>query len=111
MDGQVFSTSPGKRKILRNGDANTLVIPNSDPQRVPNFTTAAESLRQFWFRLFPFSPRNGSCGHFQRLQCCESWAADVCVDCNLGTAGKITSIASLNNTPQRQVQFAVRLEF
>jgi len=83
----------------------------SDPQRVPNFTTAAESLRQFWFRLFPFSPRNGSCGHFQRLQCCESWAADVCVDCNLGTAGKITSTASLNNTPQRQVQFAVRLEF
>ncbi len=36
---------------------------------------------------------------------------DVCVDCNLGTAGKITSTASLNNTPQRQVQFAVRLEF
>jgi len=36
---------------------------------------------------------------------------DVCVDCNLGTAGKITSTASLNNTPQRQVQFPVRLEF
>ena len=36
---------------------------------------------------------------------------DVCVDCNLATAGKITSTASLNNTPQRQVQFAVRLEF
>jgi hypothetical protein len=36
---------------------------------------------------------------------------DVCVDCNLGTAGKITSTASLNHTPQRQVQFALRLEF
>lgn len=36
---------------------------------------------------------------------------DGCVDCNPATAGKITSTASLNNTPQRQVQFAFRLEF
>jgi hypothetical protein len=36
----------------------------SDPQRVPNFTTAAESLRQFWFHLFPVSPRDSSSGHF-----------------------------------------------
>jgi hypothetical protein len=35
MDGQVFSTSPGKRKILRNGDANTLVIPNVFPTLPP----------------------------------------------------------------------------
>jgi hypothetical protein len=32
---------------------------------------------------------------------------DVCVDCNLGTAGKITSTAPLNNTPQHQVRFGL----
>jgi hypothetical protein len=97
MDGQVFSTSPGKRKILRNGDANTLVIPNV-------FRTLPPPLRVCDNSGFVFS-------RFNVFNVVNLGLPDVCVDCNLGTAGKITSTASLNNTPQRQVQFPVRLDF
>jgi|tagenome__1003787_1003787.scaffolds.fasta_scaffold15793803_1 hypothetical protein len=37
---------------------------------------------------------------------------DACIDCDLGgTAGNITSTAGSNTAPQRQVQFALRMEF
>jgi len=107
MDGQVFSTSPGKRKILRNGDANTLVIPNVFPTLPPPLRVCDNS-----GFVFSRSVRaTVRADIFNVFNVVNLGLPDVCVDCNLGTAGKITSTASLNNTPQRQVQFAVRLEF
>ncbi len=107
MDGQVFSTSPGKRKILRNGDANTLVIPHV-------FRTLPPPLRVCDNSGFVFSRSVRATVRadiFNVFNVVNLGLPDVCVDCNLGTAGKITSTASLNNTPQRQVQFPVRLDF
>jgi len=93
MDGQVFSTSPGKRKILRNGDANTLVIPNV-------FRTLPPPLRVCDNSGFVFSRSVRATVRadiFNVFNVVNLGLPDVCVDCNLGTAGKITNTASLNN--------------
>src|SRR5258708_35208497 len=103
MDGQFFSTSPGKRKILRNGDANTLVIPNV-------FRTLPPPLRVCDNSGFVFSRSVRATVRgdiFNVFNVVNLGLHDVCVDCNLGTAGKITITASLNTTPQRQMRVPV----